>query len=118
MPSAEDRKKIRASSSLSGNELRFMTEKVDGILYLCNPLANTGCCKTICFWNSWKVHDNDTCMCFKTCFKEYAARDAEGNPIVWPEGQETLRRLEEALEQENKRKNAKKTVRAEQRKEP
>lgn len=66
------------------------------LLYLCNPTANKNCRKTICFWNAWKrVHDNDyERMCYKTCHEEFAARDADGKPIVWPEGEETVRKSE------------------------
>jgi hypothetical protein len=63
-------------------------------LYLCNPLANKNCAKTCCFWPSLKT-PVDECLCYKTCFEEFAARDAEGNPIIWPAGEETLRKIKE-----------------------
>jgi len=107
MPSAKQTSGTRGSSLLSANELKFMNEKVSGLLYLCNPLANKACEKTACFWYSWKNghDDNSWFPCYKTCFEEYAARDAEGNPIVWPEGTASPEAIEamKQYEQENKR---------------
>ena len=87
MPSAKQTKAAKGSSLRSADE-RLMTEKISGLLYLCNPLANKACKKSACFWYSWKNgHDDNAWFpCYKTCFEEYAARDAEGNLIVWPEG--------------------------------
>ena len=61
-------------------------------LYLCNPLANKDCKKSICFWTAWRrVHDGYAdAVCFKTRHEEFAARNAEGKPIAWPEGEKDL----------------------------
>lgn len=106
MPSAREKK--TKNSSLQSAENRMMIEKISGLLYLCNPLANEICRKDSCFWYAWKnTHDGNSWFpCYKTCFEEYAARDAEGKPIVWPDGVvslETVKELKQYYEQKNKR---------------
>ena len=111
MPSAKQTKAVKDSSSLSANELKFMYEKVSGLLYLCNPLANENCRKDCCFWYAWKnTNDGNSWFpCYKTCFEEYAARDVEGKPIVWPYGgvsPETVEEVKQYYEQKNKKSHA------------
>ena len=74
-----------------------MSKNVSGLLYLCNPLANKDCNKLTCFWTAWQRNESNSLndpfpCCYKTCYEEFAARDIDGKPIVWPEGEETLRK--------------------------
>lgn len=74
------------------NEKDYIVDRPKDLLYLCNPLANQKCPKLTCFWD-WNKHDDGTePICYKTCHEEFAARDAEGNPIVWPEGEKTVKK--------------------------
>lgn len=81
------------------NENDYIIDRSKDLLYLCNPLANQKCPKMTCFWD-WTKHDDGTePRCYKTCHEEFAARDAEGNPIVWPEGEKTVEKLKNSLQQ-------------------
>lgn len=79
------------------NEIDYIIDRSKDLLYLCNPLANQKCPKLTCFWDWTKYDDGGEPRCYKTTHEEFAARDAEGNPIVWPEGEKTVEKLKSSM---------------------